>query len=345
MYKKFLACLLIASSLAVLLPGCKGNREHDHVYGAWQTVQASTCTQSGKRTRQCTVCGESETKDADPLPHDFNTENVCKSCGFVLKYNEHLQYTLSSDGNSYILSSKGENASTEVVVPFYHDGKPVTEIAEDCFITSDITSFCIQNSIRKIGARAFNGCEKLESFTMYDSVEEVGNLAFANCTALKKVRLSENLTLVDELFYGCTSLSEVELGSRVKEIADLSFFRCQELRSLDLPASLNRIGLTAFSESGLVSIGIPEKVTLLERGLFLGCTSLKRVTVFGNLTRIAPDQFENCTAFEKLIVYQVSKDDWKRLDKAVFWEGENCAPFEVIFKDGKLPFEEAKDRG
>ena len=342
MYKKIVACLLIALLAAAFLPGCKSNREHDHVYGAWEITEAPSCTASGKKTRSCVVCGEKETRDADPLPHDFNTDNICKRCAFELKYNDGLEYTLSADGNSYILSGRGENALTQVVVPFYHDGKPVTEIAEDCFLGSAVTSFQIQNSIKKIGARAFNSCDALESFYMYDSVEEVGNFAFASCTALKSVRLSENLTVLDELFYGCTSLFEAELGSRIIEIKDLSFFGCTALTAIDLPAGLQRLGTMAFSESGILSVGIPSGVTALERGLFLKCPALKRVTLTGNVTQIAGDQFENCPTIEKLIFTSVAKDDWKKMDCAVFWEGENCGNFSLLFKDGKLSLDEAK---
>lgn len=340
-FKKITVCLLVTLLAAAVLPACGGNKEHDHVYGPWQTVENSTCVTKGKRKRTCTVCGNSETREADTLPHDFDTQNVCKVCNFALKFNDHLEYTPSADGNSYILSGRGENATTEVVVPYYYEGKPVTEIADECFLGSAITSFSIQNSIKKIGARTFNSCESLKSFYMYDSVEEVGNFAFAGCTSLERVHLSENLTVLDELFYGCTALSEVEIGGKTREITDMTFFKCGALLSLDLPASLEKIGTMAFSESGLVSIGLPSGVTELSRGLFLNCASLERVTLLGKVMKISADQFDACANLKKVIFYDLVKDDWRKVDKVVFWQGEDCSDFTVVFRDGKLSLTEA----
>jgi hypothetical protein len=44
-----------------------------HSFGQWQEVKAPTCTEKGLEERECTVCGFKETRDIDPLGHDWES--------------------------------------------------------------------------------------------------------------------------------------------------------------------------------------------------------------------------------------------------------------------------------
>ena len=342
MKKRFFVCMLLVSMLACFFSGCKGGSGvHEHNFGAWKITQAPTCVQKGTKERTCSVCGNVEYHDADPLPHAFNEGNVCKDCGKELAFSKGLSYELSEDGNAYLLTGLGICTDTEIVVPYYYQGKPVTEIKAESFIHASFTSFEIQGSIQKIGKNAFNGCANLTSFYMYDTVEEVGNFAFTLCTSLNFVRLSDKLTILDELFYSCSALEEVEIGDHVEEIGAFTFFECASLREISLPSSLKTIGTQAFAGcSSLVSVEIPSKVKVIERGLFIGCSKLKRVTFYGKLDSIGMDEFAGCSELRE-VVYNGTKEDFENVKKGIFWEGnDDTRKFTVVCTDGSLSWNE-----
>ncbi len=67
-----------------------------HTYGAWVVTEA-TCTVDGKKTRECTVCGNVETEDISATGHNYNvtvTEPTETSGGYTT-------YTCSACGHTY----------------------------------------------------------------------------------------------------------------------------------------------------------------------------------------------------------------------------------------------------
>ena len=48
---------------------------HTHVFGDWQVTIRPTCTEKGEETRTC-ACGETETRDVDPLGHKWDEGTV-----------------------------------------------------------------------------------------------------------------------------------------------------------------------------------------------------------------------------------------------------------------------------
>ncbi|MCR5456742.1 MAG: DUF6273 domain-containing protein [Clostridiales bacterium] len=55
--------------------------EHIHIFGAWTTVKAATCTETGTEERVC-ACGEKETRTVEALGHvDADNNAKCDRCG------------------------------------------------------------------------------------------------------------------------------------------------------------------------------------------------------------------------------------------------------------------------
>ena len=48
----------------------------DHTWSEWTTTKEPTCTEKGTKTRTCSKCGTTETKDIEALGHDFTGEPV-----------------------------------------------------------------------------------------------------------------------------------------------------------------------------------------------------------------------------------------------------------------------------
>jgi len=67
--------------------------------------------------------------------------------------------------------------------------------------------YCIPMPSRKIGERAFSGCDAVISVEIPDSVTSIGNDAFSGCTALGRIFVPSSVVEIGRnAFDGCTNL-------------------------------------------------------------------------------------------------------------------------------------------
>ena len=92
------------------------------------------------------------------------------------------------------------------------------------------------NGIKKIGARAFQGCRSLTEFNGGYSITEIGESAFKECVNITKVELLEDTLLTkigEEAFMGCTKLDCLTLPtSSVLTIGARAFSGCDAIKTL-----------------------------------------------------------------------------------------------------------------
>lgn len=117
-------------------------------------------------------------------------------------------------------------------------------------------------SIKKIGSKAFLGCESLTSFDGLRSVKEIGDSAFFECINLASVSLGRApLTYIgSEAFYGCMAMETLALPDTLKSIGKSAFDRCEKLETItykgdedeldQLMASSKGCGLESYYEAG-----------------------------------------------------------------------------------------------
>ena len=80
--KRAMAILLALLMLLGLMPtaALAATSEHEHNWGnGWWTSINPSCTQPGKETRQCIICGEQETRDVAPLGHDWGAWSTTRA--------------------------------------------------------------------------------------------------------------------------------------------------------------------------------------------------------------------------------------------------------------------------
>ena len=65
--------------IAVLLLSITGCDKHTHQYGEWKIEQAATCTETGKKYREC-ECGNRQYETIPALNHNF-VDGECTVCG------------------------------------------------------------------------------------------------------------------------------------------------------------------------------------------------------------------------------------------------------------------------
>lgn len=134
------------------------------------------------------------------------------STGFVVKGNCWI------DAANKTLIRGNENS----VIPT--DGS-VTEIAAQAFKNVAIRTLVIPDSVTKIGAFAFSGCDALTQVTLSKHITVIDEFTFQNCTSLNKIVIPDGVTEIKEgAFNACSKLYSVTLGTKVKTIYSVPSF-------------------------------------------------------------------------------------------------------------------------
>ena len=114
----------------------------------------------------------------------------------------------------------------------------VTEIEQDAFRSSEITSISIPGSVKRILHSAFNSCFWLTSITIPGSVKHICDNAFRDCWRLKSVTILDGVEWIHHwAFQGCLELTSVTIPPSVKRIDQGAFEGCRSLTTLTAPKS------------------------------------------------------------------------------------------------------------
>ena len=275
---------------------------------------------------ECTVCGEKP----DLSTHEL-VDFICSVCNHTIIYTEGLEYTLSDDGESYLVSGIGTATDRDIKIMPTYDSKPVTGIADyafkdkDEFLDNFIKSILIPDSVESIGKEAFYFCGGLQSVTIGNGVTSIGGDAFYNCSNITRVDYLGDITgwlniegLVNlmiglsgecELYLGGTKIEgELIIPDGVTSIADHAFVNLSAITSVTIPDSVKSIGNYAFMNcSGLTSVTIPDSVTSIGSSAFQDCSSLTSVTIGNGVTSIGQLAFYNC--YRLIQIYNNSSID------------------------------------
>ena len=132
---------------------------------------------------------------------------------------EEFEYEIV-DGEAHITKYIGNMAV--VYVPEEIEGNPVTAIMDRAFAGCEfMTSVVFPNTLRSIGAHAFEKCRGLlrVCFSDYDdeemsgfpdSLEQIGECAFLYCTNLDFVSIPNNVSFIGEGTFGwCDGLQRI----------------------------------------------------------------------------------------------------------------------------------------
>ena len=83
----------------------------------------------------------------------------------------------------------------------------VSNIRYGCFAYTSLTGITIQNSVVKIGARAFDSCESLQNITIPTSVTFIGIEAFYKCISFTSIEIPSGVTTIGaRMCYYCSNI-------------------------------------------------------------------------------------------------------------------------------------------
>ena len=253
-----------------------------HIWGEWTETIAPGCETEGERSHSCEVCGKTENEAIDALGHDYSEE-----------YTEDVAPTCENPGSESRHCTRCD-ATT--------DSRDINALGHD---TSSVEWISDSENHWKICARCNNKTEM--------AAHDFGTTGICVCGVIEDTPLGEftftslsNNRWEVTKYIGTRSIvvipSEYE-GGAVTSIGNAAFLGCTGLTSITIPDSVTSIGDFAFSGcSGLTSITIPDSVTSIGWYAFSGCTSLTSVTIPDSVTSIGIDAFSGCTGLTSIVV-------------------------------------------
>lgn len=216
------------------------------------------------------------------------------------------RYYLNSDNEAVISRYLGKDS--EVTVPETIDGYTVGEIGtlafaggnfegylDYSFDNDQLTSVVLPETVKKIGAFAFEYNTSLVSIDLPDAVEVIPSSAFERCHSLKNIDWPANLKAIGPMaFYDCRGFTDIQLPEGIVRIGSNAFGHCKYLKSVSLPETLESIGFYAFHEdSKLESISIPDSVAEIGDGVFMHCRALEEAKLPANIKVIPENMFSD----------------------------------------------------
>lgn len=139
--------------------------------------------------------------------------------------------------------------------------------------------------------------------------------AFAKRKDIRKVNISDNITVIDEgAFSRCAFLESVSFPRSIKRI-EAKAFKNSGIRHAFLGGSIDYIAPQAFADcKKLSSVSISNSVKNVEPETFSGCDNLCMVTLPKSLKRIKTAAFKNCKRLSRLWL----PDGTKTIEKEAF---------------------------
>lgn len=91
--------------------------EKEHVFGSWKTTKNATCTESGTKTRTCSICGKTETQTISALGHAFGSWVTTKEATCIEKGTKMRRCFGCGKEETQTIAATGHKYITTVVDP------------------------------------------------------------------------------------------------------------------------------------------------------------------------------------------------------------------------------------
>ena len=224
---------------------------------------------------------------------------------------------------------------TEAIIPAKVGDVPVTAIGKGVFKDrSKLTRVVIPDSVKTVGADAFNGCGALEDVTLPAGVTLETN-AFAWCRSVNHVKFTGTGAMSDftdsytwtpwysgcyyndhdleieiqsgvtsigaDTFHSCGRLIKATVPDTVKTIGASAFEGCGKLADLYFVQYADEIGANAFKNCGVTgAVTVKDGVALIPAEAFYNCSSLETLTLPNSVKTVGENAFNSCSALATL---------------------------------------------
>lgn len=203
------------------------------------------------------------------------------------------------------VTSLGEGTfcnTTALTSVVFGEGCCISEIGENTFARTSITSISLPESVQTIGRLTFHKTG-LTSIVLPAGIQSVGDQAFQDCALLQSADV-RGASLGTGAFQNCTMLETVTMSENTagSSIGNQAFNNCIALTSVTIPDSVSSLGEEAFYMcTSMTNAVIGSGVTVIPQKAFYNCTELEHVTFRGNVTAIGDWAFYMNTSLGAII--------------------------------------------
>ena len=169
----------------------------------------------------------------------------------------------------------------------------LTEIGDNAFRNTGLTSITMPQSITRFGNSSFMGTA-LTTFNALPNLTEIGDSAFAYNTGFSGITISEKITAVGVgAFKGCTKMTAIKVNASNPNYTavDGVLFNKSKTKLMQFPAG-----------KAATEYVIDGNVTDIDEDAFLMAQTLKSVTIPVSVTSIGDNAFRACPALKKVTV-------------------------------------------
>ena len=217
-----------------------------------------------------------------------------------------LGMKLNEQKTAYTVTNLVSYAVTDLSIPEYFGGYPVTAIDEMAFANKTaLQSLDLPANLTYIGYGAFGNCSSLADIEIPQGVTYIGEYAFSGCSSIENIVIPGGVTSIGQYtFANCESLSAVRFSESktTVQIGDKAFCKCKNLTDIQFNW-ISTIGNSAFEGcTSLTKITIPESVTSIGNSAFYGCSNLANITLPASVTSIGSDAFYECESFTNVVI-------------------------------------------
>ncbi len=155
-----------------------------------------------------------------------------------------------SEENRYLTSENGVlmNKDKTKVVSYpldkgsFYVPENTVEIGAGSYCGATMTSIDIPDTVRTIGAYAFDGCEELETINFGNGLKLIEDSAFGYCVSLEEVVFPDSVIYIAwDIFDTCLALKRLVMPG-VMTLSDYAIADCPLLESVSIGGNLTRIG-------------------------------------------------------------------------------------------------------
>ncbi len=176
-----------------------------------------------------------------------------------------------------------------------------------------VFEFIVPDTVTRVGAHAFAGCNGLIRITIPKTATSVGEKAFDKCpienatvptcalselpkNTIKLLEINGGEKIEKEAFKDCDTLKRLTIAGSVKEIGDSAFYGCNDLRNV----IISEEGLEVIDEYAfkgcpyLEKIDLPESLKTIGSSAFKDCIRIAKIIIPEGVTKIDRFAFEGC---------------------------------------------------
>jgi len=241
-------------------------------------------------------------RPSDPVEEAMKSLTVYTEEGFRLY--------LSEDESYYTFGGVSNFEGTELVIPAYHNGIPITKIANGALTghRRKLESLSIPETVTEIESQMhYNDLEKYPlKFNKYKDGYYLGNdenpfhaLMFFNPHSGGREEVHPKTKVISYGAFRECVLTTVILPEGLLTVGTHAFLRCKSLKQVTIPDSVTHIGNYAFSTcEALESVVLGSGITEISYRMFTDCYSLTDLEIRGKITRIGEEAFVLTSSLE-----------------------------------------------